>query len=92
MLEITISSYNLVVMTEPISQEELIRIVTFTDDPGFFTSYPDNDVFYRSRFHPFISWIHELKGGKLEVFDEEVYQNLRMQDEAWRSSCWPPLL
>lgn len=60
---------------------EKVRLIKFTDDPGFFAFYDNKD--WRDRFHPYLSWMHGLSGGELVIHDEASYREMIREDEEW---------
>lgn len=54
---------------------EATDLVTYTDDPGFFTLEPDE--FGRTRFYSDLDFVRIFEGGDIEVLDEEGFRQAR---------------
>lgn len=66
---------------------EEVRLVVYTDDPGFFITHDDQTAEYpRKRFFcPALSWFHfKLDGKALEILDQERYNRLLHEDEVFQ--------
>jgi hypothetical protein len=68
---------------------EEIRIVVYTDDPGFFQNHDDQAAEYprKSLFAPALSWLpHPFRpeGECLTILDEDRYERLLEEDKQFR--------
>ena len=62
-----------------IAAPERVRLVQYTDDPGFFALFDSQD--WADRFYPYLSWMYEVEGGELVIHDEESYRALVRDNE-----------
>jgi hypothetical protein len=60
---------------------ERVRLVKFTEDPGFFALHGNKD--WRDRFYPYLSWMHGLYGGEWVIHDEASYSEMIREDQEW---------
>lgn len=60
---------------------EKVRIVTYTDDPGFFALHESEE--WADRFHPFLSWMWGLSGGEWVIHDEAAFRRIQQATEQW---------
>lgn len=58
---------------------EKFRIVTYTDDPGFFALHDSEE--WADRFHPFLSWMWGLSGGEWVIHDEAAFRRIQRATE-----------
>lgn len=60
---------------------ERVRLVKFTNDPGFFVLYGSEN--WRDRFYPHLSWMHGLYGGEWVIHDEASYDKMIRENQEW---------
>lgn len=60
---------------------EKVRIVAYSDDPGFFALHESED--WTDRFRPFLSWIDGLSGGEWVIHDEAAFRRIQRATEEW---------
>lgn len=58
-----------------------VRMVKFTEDPGFFALYESEE--WHDRFHPYLSWMSGMSGGELVIHDEPSYSKMLRENEEW---------
>jgi hypothetical protein len=66
-----------------------VRLVVYTDDPGFFITHDDQTAEYprKSSFRPALSWVRrdfKLDGKDLEILDHDIYNRLVREDEVFK--------
>lgn len=58
---------------------ERVRLVKYTEDPGFFALHDSEN--WTDHFHPYLSWMWGLSGGELVVHDEISYNEMLRENE-----------
>jgi hypothetical protein len=58
-----------------------VRIVTYTDDPGFFALHDCEE--WPDRFYPCPSRMVGLSGGEWVIHDEEAFREMQQASEEW---------
>ena len=72
---------------------EQVKIVTYTDDPGFFVTQDDQSAEYpsrKSRFLPALSWLRypfQPDAEYVTVLDHDEYNRLCREDRIFKQRC-----
>jgi len=75
----------------PLGPPETVRIVIYTDDPGFFAYFVCNEknknewMWFDGMFHPYLSWFFGTEGGEIIIKDEIAYARLARENQEWKS-------